>query len=66
MPPREGAARQTYGHSLAVAPWGEVLADAGEAVGVTFVEIDPAEVARARARVPSLGHDRAYAPPDAP
>ena len=58
-----GTARQTWGHSLAVAPWGEVLVDAGEATGVTFVEIDPAEVARARAMVPSLGHDRAYAAP---
>ena len=58
-----GPPRQTFGHSLAVAPWGEVLADAGEAVGVSFVEIDPAEVARARGRVPSLGHDRAYAAP---
>ena len=34
--------------------------------GVAFVEVDPAEVARARAMVPSLGHDRDYAPPDAP
>ena len=46
----EGRARETYGHSLAVGPWGEVLADAGEGIGVTFVEIDRAEVAqRARA-----------------
>jgi predicted amidohydrolase len=60
----EGRMRETYGHSLAVAPWGELLADAGEGVGVTFVEIDPAEVGRARARIPSLGHDRAYAPPE--
>ncbi len=58
-----GPSRQTWGHSLAVAPWGEVLLDAGEAVGVSFVDIDPAEVARARARVPSLGHDRDYACP---
>ena len=42
---------------------GEVLADAGEGVGVSFVEVDPAEVARARGMVPSLGHDRDYAPP---
>ena len=59
-----GRPRRTFGHSLAVAPWGEVLADAGEAVGVTFVDIDPAEVARARGRVPSLGHDRDYARPE--
>jgi deaminated glutathione amidase len=60
-----GQARQTWGHSLAVSPWGEVLVDAGEAVGVSFVEIDRAEVARARSAVPSLEHDRPYAPPSA-
>jgi predicted amidohydrolase len=58
-----GPPRRTFGHSLAVAPWGEVIADAGEAVGVSFVEIDPAEVGRARSRVPSLGHDRDYRRP---
>jgi len=58
-----GPQRSTFGHSLAVGPWGEVLLDLGEGVGVGFVDIDPAEVVRARARVPALGHDRAYAPP---
>ena len=61
-----GPSRRTWGHSLAVGPWGEVLLDLGDGSGVGFVEIDPAEVARARARVPSLGHDRGYAPPEAP
>ena len=55
--------RQTYGHSLIVAPWGEVLAEAGEEPGVILAEIDPARVAEARRRVPALGHDRAF---DAP
>jgi predicted amidohydrolase len=59
----QGPARRTYGHSLAVSPWGEVLADAGDGTGVTFVELDLAAVGRARAKVPSLGHDRTYAPP---
>ncbi len=59
----EGRARLTYGHSIAVAPWGEVLADAGEPVGVTLVDIDPAAIAEARARVPSIDHDRGYAAP---
>jgi predicted amidohydrolase len=40
-----------------------VLADAGEGVGVTLVDLDLAAVRRARARVPSLGHDRAFAAP---
>jgi predicted amidohydrolase len=55
--------RQTYGHSLIVAPWGEVLAEAGEEPAVILAEIDPARVAEARRRVPALGHDRAF---DAP
>lgn len=55
--------RRTWGHSLAVAPWGEVLADGGEALGVTLVEIDMARVAEARSRVPSLAHDRAFEGP---
>ena len=58
-----GRGRRTHGHSLAVAPWGEVLADAGGEPGVTLAEIDLAEVARARARVPSLTHDRPVAGP---
>ena len=40
-----------------MAPWGEVIADAGDEPGVTFVEMDLAQVARARGRVPSLSHD---------
>jgi predicted amidohydrolase len=59
----EGRGRRTHGHSLAVAPWGEVLADAGDAPGVAFAEIDLAEVDRARARVPSLTHDRPISGP---
>ncbi|MBI1217066.1 MAG: carbon-nitrogen hydrolase family protein [Rhodobacteraceae bacterium] len=59
----DGRTRKTYGHALAVAPWGEVLSDAGTKVGVTFVDIDRAAVARARARVPSLMHDRPFEGP---
>jgi predicted amidohydrolase len=55
--------RKTYGHSLIVAPWGEVLAEGGQAPGVITAEIDPAEVAKARAMVPSLGHDRPFDDP---
>lgn len=52
--------RRTHGHSLAVAPWGEVLADGGTEPGVTFVDLDLGAVAKARARVPSLSHDREF------
>lgn len=50
--------RETYGHSLAVDPWGEVLLDMGEAAGLAFVDIDPARLADVRARVPVLRHRR--------
>ena len=57
--------RETYGHSLAISPWGKVLADGGETQGVTFVDLDLNDVAKARARIPSLGHDREFEPPEA-
>jgi predicted amidohydrolase len=53
--------RKTYGHSLIVDPWGEVLADAGEGVGFVTAEIDPAKIAEARRKVPALRHDRTLA-----
>jgi predicted amidohydrolase len=56
-----GKGRQTHGHSLAIAPWGEVIADAGTDPGVTFAEIDLSRVDVARARIPSLSHDRDFA-----
>lgn len=46
--------RKTYGHALIVNPWGEVLADAGEAPGFISARIDPGEVVKARTRIPSL------------
>jgi predicted amidohydrolase len=56
--------RRSYGHSLIVDPWGEVLADGGEGVGIVSARIDPARVAEVRRMVPSLGHDRGFAPPE--
>ena len=55
--------RKTYGHSLIVAPWGEVLAEAGTEPGVILAEIDPRLSAEARAKVPSLQHDRDFTGP---
>ncbi|MBI3709936.1 MAG: carbon-nitrogen hydrolase family protein [Proteobacteria bacterium] len=55
--------RKTYGHSLIVAPWGEILAEGGDEVGVITAEIDPAKVHEARRMVPALTHDRPFAPP---
>ncbi|PMZ79681.1 nitrilase-related carbon-nitrogen hydrolase, partial [Pseudomonas sp. FW306-2-11AD] len=51
--------RATYGHSLVIDPWGEIILDMGEAAGVGFAEIDPARVADVRARIPVLAHRRA-------
>jgi predicted amidohydrolase len=55
-----GKGRRTHGHSLAIAPWGEVLADAGTEPGVTLVDLDLTRVDEARRRVPSLDHDRGF------
>ena len=52
--------RATFGHSLVVDPWGRVIAEGGSEPGVVFADIDPAEVATARARVPSLQHGRRF------
>jgi predicted amidohydrolase len=51
--------RETFGHSLVVDPWGEVLLDMGEAAGLGFADVDPERVEAARARVPVLRHRRA-------
>lgn len=58
-----GRPRRTHGHSLVVSPWGEVLADGGDKVGLTFLDLDPGAVERARGRVPSLSHDRPFTGP---
>jgi predicted amidohydrolase len=52
---------ESYGHSLIISPWGEVLADGGTLPGIVQASINLAEVAAARARIPSLSHDRPYA-----
>lgn len=54
--------RETYGHSLVVDPWGEVLLDmGGEKPGLGFVEIDLSRIAEVRAQVPSLANRREIA-----
>jgi deaminated glutathione amidase len=52
--------RETYGHSLIVSPWGDVMAEADAQVGVIIAEIRPEEVEKARRRIPSLQHDRPF------
>ncbi len=53
--------RESYGHSLIVDPWGEVLADAGDQPGVILADIDPQRVEEVRARLPVLQIDRPIA-----
>lgn len=62
-PQSDGSRRRTYGHSLVVAPWGEVLLDGGDAPGLHLVDLDLAAVDAARARVPALTHSRAFTGP---
>src|SRR5690606_2082296 len=52
--------RSTYGHSLVISPWGEILAEGGKDPGVILADIDLAQVAEVRARVPSLRHDQTF------
>jgi predicted amidohydrolase len=57
--------RRTYGHSLAVDPWGKVLLDmGGEETGLGFVDLDPGAVDEVRSRVPAIWHRRPIPPPD--
>ena len=53
--------RATYGHSIVIGPWGETVAEAGTEPGIIVADIDAAEVADVRGRVPSLTHDRSFA-----
>jgi predicted amidohydrolase len=52
--------RETFGHSLIVDPWGRILAEGNAEPGIVLAEIDPAEVAATRARIPSLQHGRRF------
>lgn len=59
-PTKSGRSRKTYGHSMAVDPWGQVLAQTSQRSDTLFTNLHLAEVEQARQRVPSLGHDRPY------
>jgi predicted amidohydrolase len=52
--------RDTYGHSLAVTPWGEVLAEGSVHPSVIFADVQSSALIEARSRVPSLTHDRQF------
>lgn len=63
-PVSRGPQRKTYGHSLIVSPWGEIVADAGTEQGMIFVDLDREKVAEARRRIPSLTHDKEFHGPE--
>jgi predicted amidohydrolase len=52
--------RETFGHSLVVDPWGQILAEGGTEPGLILADIDPAQVTAARSRIPSLHHGRRF------
>jgi len=52
--------RETFGHSLIISPWGEVLAEAGTEPGVVTADIDIRRIDEVRSKIPSLTHDRAF------
>lgn len=56
----ETSLRESYGHSLIIDPWGEILADAGEGEGIVTADIDLTLIAKARQRIPSLSNDREW------
>ncbi len=55
--------RQSFGHTLVIDPWGEVLGEGGEAPEIVYADIDPSRVDKVRGMIPSLEHDRAFQPP---
>jgi len=57
---RHDSGRETYGHSLIVNPWGEILAEAGIEPGLIMADLDLGEVASARARIPALSNARPF------
>ncbi|MCT4555041.1 MAG: carbon-nitrogen hydrolase family protein [Pelagimonas sp.] len=59
-----GKQRRTYGHSMVISPWGEVLLDAGTETGISIVDLDMSQVAAARRKLPALTHDRSFEGPE--
>jgi predicted amidohydrolase len=58
---RHESGRETYGHSMIIDPWGRILAEAQESPGVVLADIDAADVAVVRRKIPTLRHQREIA-----
>ena len=63
-PATQGKTRQTFGHSTAIGPWGDILAAAGTQPGAIYVDLDAKEVEEARSRIPSLRQATQFGDPD--
>jgi predicted amidohydrolase len=55
--------RSTYGHSIVVDPWGEILLDMGEGAGLGFCDLDLEEVQKVRSRVPAVANRKRFEMP---
>ena len=55
--------RKTYGHSMIISPWGEIMADAGEDLGIIYADLDLSLVESTRARVPSILSNQSFSEP---
>jgi predicted amidohydrolase len=55
--------RTSYGHSLIVDPWGDILAEGGETPGIVCADVDPARIDKVRGMLPCLSHDREFRSP---
>ncbi|MEM1378915.1 MAG: carbon-nitrogen hydrolase family protein [Pseudomonadota bacterium] len=60
---QSGRQRTTYGHTMAINPWGEIEGEAGDTPGMVFIDIDRQKVIQARSRIPSLHSERDFAKP---
>lgn len=60
---QSGKSRQTYGHTIAISPWGEVLAQLDTDPGIALVDLDLGSVAQSRKRIAALSHDRPFEGP---
>lgn len=58
-----GKSRVTYGHSMVISPWGEIIAEAGTEIGTVMIDLDAEEVSHARKRIAALKHDRPFKGP---
>ena len=55
-----GHGKESFGHSVIIDPWGEILADGGTDIGIVTAKIDMNKVTEARQRIPAMSHDKPF------